>query len=250
MSTAIARIYTPEGFVVAADGRTLNAATGKVGTDTMQKIFPLHHEQGDIACVIAGSGQFFSHMGEFTFGAEVSQAALAIARTEIRNPDHYAGQLAALVVKKLEVFKLVFQPASLHARTEATHIWLEGYLAGRPMRRKITLAYQTETVVAEVSAAELDPPGKIWAYGSQLVTGLLFAPKDHGYLTPYWKVCQPPYPATIEDAVRVALAVIRAHCDEEAIRIDSYGCAAVGGRILAAKVTPAGGFEWVQGFAP
>jgi len=40
MSTAIVRTYTPEGFVIAADGRVRNE-DGNVVRDQAQKIFPI-----------------------------------------------------------------------------------------------------------------------------------------------------------------------------------------------------------------
>src|ERR1039457_7383111 len=54
MSTAIARIWTSDGFVVAADGRQTNSLTREVMTDSAQKIFPVEHPHRKLAYAIAG----------------------------------------------------------------------------------------------------------------------------------------------------------------------------------------------------
>src|ERR1035438_6070716 len=78
MSTAIARIYTQDGFVVAADGRKLNRATGVVASDEAQKIFHLGHQAGEVSCAVTGVAQLVTERGLFDFGTKASQCAVAI----------------------------------------------------------------------------------------------------------------------------------------------------------------------------
>jgi len=58
MPTAIVRVYTNEGFVIAADGRNLNSeaqpGTDPIITDEAQKIFPAQHHKASLAYAIAG----------------------------------------------------------------------------------------------------------------------------------------------------------------------------------------------------
>ena len=75
---------------------------------------------------------------------------------------------------------------------------------------------------------------------------MLFATMPHDRLPRYRQVCQKGEPTTMEQAIQVALDVIRAHCDPEAHTIDPEICAAVGGRVHIAKVTPHDGFKWVR----
>jgi len=88
MSTAIARIYTKEGFVVAADGRRLSGKTGDIASDDVQKIFPLVRAGCNMAFSVAGVAQLVSEIGMFDFGLETVQAALTIA--EAGSPDNYS----------------------------------------------------------------------------------------------------------------------------------------------------------------
>jgi hypothetical protein len=148
MSTAIARIYTPEGFVIAADGRKLNGQSGEVASDEVQKIFPLHYQAGDMSCAIAGVAQFATEHGLFDFGAEAGRAALAIAKRQASNHYEYSEFLAREICRSLEVFR----PASLCSGGEqVTRLLLDGYFDGRPVRSKIELTYRTDRTDAQVS---------------------------------------------------------------------------------------------------
>jgi hypothetical protein len=243
MSTAIARIYTPDGFVIAADGRKLNGQTGEVANDEVQKIFPLHYQAGDMSCAIAGVAQFARDYGLFDFGAEAGRAALAIAKRQARNHYEYSELLAREICRSLEVFS----PASLCSGTErATRLFLDGYFDGRPVRSKIELTYRTNGADVQVSPEEL-VPGEVKVYGSKLIWAMLFGSLAHNRLPLYRQACQMAKPTAMAQATRVALNVIRAHCCPEAMSIDPEMCAAVGGHIHIATVTQSDGFKWALG---
>src|SRR4051794_36373487 len=55
MSTAIISTYTPDGFVIAADGRTCRDDDLSIVSDTTQKIFPAQDRAGVVACSMAGT---------------------------------------------------------------------------------------------------------------------------------------------------------------------------------------------------
>ena len=68
MSTSIVRIYTPEGFVIAADGRNYNADTKTVVSDSVQKIFPIEQMGGRLAYTLTGTCEITPrHSNEVTF---------------------------------------------------------------------------------------------------------------------------------------------------------------------------------------
>jgi hypothetical protein len=239
MSTAIARIYTQEGFVVAADGRKLNGRSGQIASDEVQKIFPLHHPFGDISCSIAGVAQFTSELGLFDFGVEAGRAALAIAKREARSHYEYSELLASEISRSLEGFN----PASLCSGTEqTTRLFLDGYFSGLPVRSKIELTYRTDRTDSLVSPEKL-VPGETKVYGSSIISAMLFATMPHDHFRSYRQVCQKAKPTAMAEATRVALNVIRAHCCPEAMSIDPEMCTAVGGHIHIATVTQTG-FKW------
>jgi hypothetical protein len=135
-----------------------------------------------------------------------------------------------------------------------THIWLDGYIAGHPMRRKISFDFQVAKIESAVSAEELFP-GDTRGYGSKIIMALLspnIAPQlqieADKYFGSYRHRCRTAN--TLQQAIDTTLATIQAHCDPEALTIDRRTCEAVGGHIHAATITPQRGFEWVPGFEP
>src|ERR1017187_1690816 len=55
MSTAISRVYTKDGFVVAADGRAQNSEDGSIISDSTQKIFLINQPNISLAYSLAGT---------------------------------------------------------------------------------------------------------------------------------------------------------------------------------------------------
>lgn len=93
MSTAIARIYTPEGFVVAADGRAYDPDNRMVISDSVQKIFPIEQSRRRLAYALAGTaGLTRKNSPEvvFDFVSETAKAVEALAETRPRSLRHYA----------------------------------------------------------------------------------------------------------------------------------------------------------------
>ncbi len=69
-------------------------------------------------------------------------------------------------------------------------------------------------------------------------------PKEDERLSAYRRPIREPNRMTLQDALEGAKALILAHSDPEAIKIDAK-CLAVGGHIHAATITPDEGFQWV-----
>jgi len=239
--TAIARVYTPRGFVVAADGRKLNNQTGEIGGDEAQKVFRLSHTAGEMCFSVAGVGDMLLQSGRLDFSAVVSRSAINIATTEIRNPDDYARLLGATICRDIQ--SLVLDPLASGMEME-THLYLDGYILGQPMRRTITISYLEDRMEARLAAGEL-LPGRAIGHGSPMVWAVLFGKTPDNRLHPHRHICQSLRPTTVSQAVRVCRALIRAHCDPEALSIDRQKCEGVGGHIHIATVTPEEGFKWV-----
>ncbi len=88
MSTAIARIYTSEGFVIAADGREWNPANQEQVSNSARKIFSVEQPRRQLAYAIAGAIRIPQiGTGETLFDF-VSETARAIDKlTGSVNPD-------------------------------------------------------------------------------------------------------------------------------------------------------------------
>ena len=241
--SVIARVYTSDGFVIAADGRMLDGATGAIVSDATQKIFALRYRDGEIACSVAGLAQFTIQNITVKIGAEVVRGSTAVANVAIKTPDEYAELLAARICQVLEVFDPEFL-SSLSA--SLTHIYLDGYFLGKPMRRTITLTYKS-TGVESVTSADGLTPGKPHVYGSGPLCGfLLCGARDHSALQLYRDICAPASSNTVQ-AVGAATAIVEAHCDPKALTIDKALCQGIGGHIHIATVTPDDGFKWTTG---
>jgi len=238
--SVIARIYTPDGFVIAADGRMLDGATGAIVSDSTQKNFALRHKDGEIACSVAGLAQFTIQNITVKIGAEVARGSAAITNVAIKNSEEYSELLAERIRQVLEFF----DPELLSSFSASlTHIYLDGYFLGKPMRRNITLTYKS-TGVESVTSADGLTPGKPHVYGSGPLCGfLLCGAGDHSALQPYRDICAPVSNNAVQ-AVGVATAIVEAHCDPGALTIDKVVCQAVGGHIHIATVTPHDGFKW------
>jgi hypothetical protein len=236
--TAIARIYTPEGFVVATDGRR-NRPDGGVESDDAQKVFQLDHPAGKMCFSIAGIGSYSFGSGREDVSSVVGRAAMKVEATEIKNPDGYAESLMVQICREIDGWNL---SSLASGSVTETRIHLDGYIRERPMRRTITLDYKSETPSVEADSTD---PGALLGYGSQLIWNILFGPAPDNRLSPYRQICQ-SRPVTLPQAMVVCHAFIRAHCDPEALTIDRHYCQGVGGRIRIATVTPSEGFRMVS----
>src|ERR1035437_8402022 len=101
MSTAIARVYTPEGFVIAADGRQANNMTKEVVNDSVRKIFSIQHQTRQLAYAIAGPIAF----GDFAYPIEFAKATDTLKDSRAKSLWHFSKTLADILSSKLSVTK-------------------------------------------------------------------------------------------------------------------------------------------------
>jgi len=250
MSTAIIRIYTHGGFVIAADGRRLNGRTGAIAGEQEAKLFRLLHPSGIVCCAFAGAVQL-THKGTDTVGldfrSETVRMAEAITPERPKSLYHYADRLAAGLCEVRDGFES--NPLNSADPASTTYLFLDGFFAGHAKRTKIEIPNGMPRKGRAVYPQEL-VPGRVEGYGSSLVMRVLFGKADTGKLASYRQKCHTRPTMTLSEAVEVALNVVKAHCDPEALRIDPEVCAAIGGHIHVGTITPQNGFEWVPGLEP
>lgn len=238
MSTAIVRIYTHDGFVVAADGRKMNGLTGAVAGDNEQKVFQVSHPSGSMCCAFAGNVQL-THKGTervgFDYRVETLRTAEALASIRAKSLFHYTSVLAAELIRSVRTFE-----TNPYTGDDSTHIFIDGFFAGHPKRTKITIHGQDFDAL-EVSVQDLYL-GKVLGYGSQPIMDVLFGKTEKGQLSSYREKCRTA--TNLSEAIDVALNVVRAHADPVALLIDPHTCAAIGGHIHVGTVTPQTGFGW------
>src|SRR5208282_4605383 len=84
MPTALVRLYTPEGWVIAADGRKSNSKTGETWDNT-KKIFPIIQPGRSLAYAITGDAQICDHTHKnivFDFLSEAESAVNSLATSD------------------------------------------------------------------------------------------------------------------------------------------------------------------------
>jgi len=241
MSTAISRIYTPEGFVVAADRRRLHVESGEAN-DTVQKIFYVKQPGRHLAYALAGTTGITREGNNtdvlFDFVCETTEAVDTLAGVRAKNLEQYARLMQEALLPSLTQAKSVSGEVP-----EPTLIFLDGYYNGRPERAHIQ--FFPDDSDPQVSPDGLYP-GRSIGHGSERVLELVYDndPRFAAFAIPYRSLDS----VGLSDAIDIAKRDIEVQCSPEALLIDEKICRAIGGRPLIATVTPTGGFQWVPGF--
>ena len=158
----------------------------------------------------------------------------------MRNPDDYTAMLKNGL---LEAVARIKPPLTRGHMREETTIFLDGYLFGDPMRRKIILVHERNKTEAKLEAESL-VPGRLFGRGSPVVFNALFSESVIDPLSSYRRICrQLSAKSTISEVADICKAFIDAHCDPEALILDRRNCEVVGGHIHVATIKPEIGFE-------
>jgi len=239
--TAISRIYTPEGFVVASDSRKTNPAKRKDVVDGVQKIFPIPGT--DLCYAITGIVQFTTSdgIGEFDFRDACIRAIETIERGESKSWPEYVAAVTRAIAEPLHDMRKV----STHtlSKPAETQIFLTGFYSRQPGCAEI---YFRHGLTESESSGRVEDPQQMNVYGSGKIWNLLFKEdvQFSEFLTPRRLGL-----TTLAAAVDRARNEIRAHCDPKALEIDAETCWAIGEPVHIATITDEG-FQWVPGFVP
>ncbi len=200
--TALVTSYTPEGFVVGADGMRRNQDSGQVETLKAQKIFPIQQEFFVGAYGWAGMTRiFYSNKEPFDFAAKTNQV--------IRDYPCERGEGFSEYTERItdEVFELLFVhnnncaiPADQIRPDEINRVLFVGYVSreawlaqivfprfnGHPWRPHTDRLDKEPQTFAIVSGSEViwnkypckEPPDSLTA-GATLVRGYIQSCADH-----------------------------------------------------------------------
>jgi hypothetical protein len=86
--TAIASVFTPEGFIIGADGRLKNGL-GKIQSDSIQKVFRCTANNICAAFAWAGQTRIPGRTSDFDFKAESQQSLSEISTLSFASMDEY-----------------------------------------------------------------------------------------------------------------------------------------------------------------
>jgi hypothetical protein len=267
--SAIVRTFTPEGFVIAADGRATNLNLS-IQNETEQKIFPINPLCGPCALSICGAVDIASddrsHIA-VDVQTTIRESVKALERRKIKNLLGYAVRLSRDVhtamkqavlsgsVADYEGYNCGLPEVGMQGHT-ITSIWLDGDSNNKPSSIAIRLFHENGILAEpEVSPQDLMIGGHR-IYGSILIADILFNPENEvrDYIgttifqahRPKWMYCED---IRLADAIDRSKRYIEACSDPEAVTLDKE-CARIGGRIHIATVTANEGFKWVPGFEP
>jgi hypothetical protein len=240
MSTTIVRIYTPEGFVIAADGRNYNADTKTIVSDAVQKIFPVELMGGKLAYTLTGTcGITPRDSNEVIFDLLpwIHESIRAAANDKHKSLWHFAQAVSEVIIDLPEPAK-----ASVLGDEQPTMIFFDGYYDGRAKRAHITIFYDGQ--VPEVSTEEL-LSGFPVGVGSSAVNEILRDPNGAlaKYRTPSLDLSKNER-TSLEHAIDAARSWMSAQCSPEAQKIDPR-CISMGGQVLMATITFRDGLRWI-----
>jgi hypothetical protein len=244
MSTAIVRIYTRDGFVIAADGRTSDKS-GAVRDDATQKVFPMTRPSMHLAYAIAGDVQIVQRAtGEVLLDLHVAtKEAFEVIADRPESWPVFSTLLANTILDRVECARRLREFHRVEEGKQAS-LFIDGYHNGQPRRTHVKFKY---TCAPQQKAKKVVIPNDLcdnYGYGSKLVQAAI----DSG--DSRFAQFQP---ATIREGMSLDEAIIVAR-NRIAAQFGDYPpgleidpkCRHIGGRILIALVTPSG-FDWIEG---
>ena len=240
MPTAIVSIYTPEGFVIAADGRDLNMETRTVVRDSVQKIYSVKHPQGELAYSFAGTDRITAKDSDevtFDFIHETVKATEVLAARRYKSLWHYAKALHDVLWPFPEQARQAL--STFESPPMETMIFIEGYHDGRPKRVRLTF-FNDGLQEPEVSADFQS--GTALGVIPEAVSRILDSGTGDGPLAAYRARLRGI--ETMAEAIEAAQKVVAALKDPEALEIDPR-CEGIGGHVHVCKITFADGFQWI-----
>jgi hypothetical protein len=265
MPTAIAYIFSDEGFVIAADG--LNIVRRKDGPDVMsrctQKIFELSGIDRHVAVSFIGMVTLFNEAGEmaFNFISACIEAAKTIEHVPVRDPNELAAQICPLVQQRLVAIRdggeLDRYPSpELPRLGERGHtivrIFLDGYFNGQPFRTGMRFYHDEQELLWAPFSHDVSPQRKNVLFGADLIGRFLFDTEDPRLEKHRTDACrlvaarfkQSDIFVPLKDAIEAARNFIAACSDPVAKEIERWDYQRIGGEPHVVTITPQRGFDW------
>jgi hypothetical protein len=168
MPTALCRVYTDQGFVIAADGRLYEADLGKPINESMKKVFPI--ERTGFSAALSYTGRLgITHKKSGLLVLDYAKEALAL--TEGLNADDYgdlglyaktlAGELSQAIRTYTRNEPLVFRENQEGTRSAEPGggfaigcLYLDGFYRNAPMQAMLELFHLKQEFRISVKVEE------------------------------------------------------------------------------------------------
>jgi hypothetical protein len=255
MPSAILPFYTSEGFLIAADGRR-RVNQEKRGDDTT-KIFEIKEPGKSLAYAFGGTVAFTDKENEdsilFDFRDEIVKIIKSQRMANHTNLQSSAGKIAARLHEGLtnalanERMERLKDEGTVEEPALVACLILAGYYEKEPSWIAIRFPHIKQTLLEpELKLMPLEkgyrPPV---VYGSQIVARRIFETDDPTFAKYRVPRANDTENVTLGEVAEAAKKYILACVDPEVMKLDAEVCAAIGGHIHMAKVTPQSGFDWV-----
>jgi hypothetical protein len=248
MPTAIARLLTPEGFVIAADLRSNDRLYQTVYSESAQKIFPTSDKK--LACALGGTALITIGNSDdvlFNIVPEITRALQnpMLSSDDLDGIDEYAAFLGSLLYSsyvracRQRCIPLITKRNKITTEENNTTIFLDGYFRDQSVQREIYLCWDRPSA----AALHITKTGQ-W-FGSPKINSVLFDKND-----PRLACFKLEKPKDIREAILMAQRYILSYSSAEAYSIDPETCRTVGSQSHIATITHADGFRWFPGFEP
>ena len=246
--TAIASLYTPSGFVIAADGRCRSddGLHNEFETEFAQKIFPVINEERTFAYSLIGFAG--TNNGRFKMADELKKAADTLGNRRCEDGDVYVNKFGHLLQQAINKARrsgrLDELPANEHMpaeiRNQIFRLLLVGYFRRIPRQFETRFVRNEEDRVRFIVESPTLRKIHSAVTGSNIIARLLFEDRD-----PRFQRHEPPKPEwpTLDWAEAWTRGYIDACGDPLAAEIDPW-CTRIGGHTHIAEITLENGFQW------
>jgi hypothetical protein len=256
MPTAIVSIYSPEGFVIAADGFSTT------GDGDAQKIFPIADSPTAAYAISGWAGVSDEDIGlDISFEAECRAVASSLNWDGFVDLNTYGETFARTVGVQIQQEIAKARVCGAISESDYTEkiancdrwclLHFNGYFRGVPsMAAWSILFHLDQSSVNQYYSWQPVLGDARNFYGSTVILDLLKSGGDSGYFdkykTPSFKKLITRGGVSLQEAIQAASSYIEACSDPEADAMDGK-CKCIGGKTHIATITPTEGFRWALG---
>jgi hypothetical protein len=255
MPTAIVRIHTSEGFILAADGREKSSLTQATNKDHEQKIFPIVNTGRTLAYALQG----MAVLKDADKNSVIVDMATAVKEsiesfTQLRSRDNlnwYASKISITVNQKLreQTRNLEGSPFPDVVQNDPGlifQVFMCGYYRDKDSDLIIQFRHDNQKIVRPNIIGNRLESEPLCLFGSARVFDALFKRNDPRFQEFKTPMTTPDkrFNLTLLEAEEVAVNYIRACASDIGREIDPEVCSGIGGHIHVAEITPTNGFRW------
>jgi hypothetical protein len=237
MPTSIVGVYTPDGFVVGADGREYDIRNGRTRSENVRKIFSISDTGRVLVYAFSGQNKLRGLRAteeNIDVLALTHEAVRELALSPSKSLWDYANALGSEITRALPEH----EPDEL-----ATVIYIDGYYMARPKRAQITIHHNGEGT-PQISCA--DPrAAKIDGCGSGLILEALQRSSEdtREYHSPVWETRREGI--DLNGGIELVKSYIGAQCDDQVRKMDKKWFESIGGIGHLCVLHANGQFEWM-----